>query len=98
GETPRTRWATRTDIPARRWSPGSGAGASGLGGGGSYELLRVPERQPERLGDRRVDHASLDHVQALEERTVVAARLLPAAPRQTLGIRQRGAGERHGGR
>src|SRR5205823_14363104 len=96
-ETPRTRSAARTDSPARRSSPAPVTAAPVRRGSASYQLLRVHERQAERLGHGGVDHASLDHVQALEQRTVLATRLLPAAPGQALGIGESGVGERQRG-
>src|SRR5467141_3418332 len=47
-----------------------------------HEGLGIRRREAERLGDRGIHHLALDHVEAEEQRRIVPAGLLPAAPGQ----------------
>src|SRR5216117_2903970 len=71
--------------------PPSGASLS------AYQCPGVRVRQPERFRHGGIDHLPLDHVQAQEQRCVVAARLFPAVARQPLRVGERSIGERQGG-
>src|SRR5438093_399208 len=63
--------------------PPSGASLS------AYQCPGIRVRQPERFRHGGIDHLPLDHVQAQEQRCVVAARLLPAVARQPLRVGER---------